>query len=171
MSRRVQSRKPSGESMTIAEMQSAASQVSQKAGHIEGNASVNFTRLSPPMPGRRASCRAPTHASATCRLGGTVREGDQVAAGLEAVPDVSAWEGLQSMERERREGILRDIRMRIEECGPRRAVADPARGRLFMPFAALEGYGEMLAEAEGDERRPGPHRPGPWAAASRDCGP
>lgn len=77
-----------------------------------------------------------------------MREGDQVASGIEAVPGVDAWEGLQPMERERREGILRDIRMRIEENGPRRSVADPARGRLFMPFAALEGYGEMLADIE-----------------------
>lgn len=79
-----------------------------------------------------------------------MREGDQVAGGLDAIPPIDTWEGLQPMERERREGILRDIRMRIEEGGPRRAVADPTRGRLFMPFAALEGYGEMLEEAEGD---------------------
>lgn len=79
-----------------------------------------------------------------------MREGDQVASGLDAVPDVGTWEGLQPMERERREGILRDIRTRIVEDGPRRAVADPARGRLFMPFAALGGYGEMLEEAERD---------------------
>lgn len=77
-----------------------------------------------------------------------MREGDQVVSDLDAVPGIETWEGLQPMERERREGILRDIRMRIEENGPRRAVADPARGRLFMPFAALEGYGEMLADIE-----------------------
>lgn len=81
-----------------------------------------------------------------------MREGDQVAAGLDAVPGIGTWEGLQPMERERREGVLRGIRLRIAENGPRRAVADPARGRLFMPFAALEGYGEMLQEAEGDAR-------------------
>lgn len=77
-----------------------------------------------------------------------MREGDQAASGLDAAPGIETWEGLQPMERERREGILRDIRIRIAEDGPRRAVADPARGRLFMPFAALEGYGEMLADIE-----------------------
>ena len=77
-----------------------------------------------------------------------MREGDQIAAG--AVPGMEKWEGLQPMERERREGVLRDIRLRIAENGPRRAVADPARGRLFMPFAALEGYGEMLGDVEGE---------------------
>lgn len=66
-----------------------------------------------------------------------MREDDQVASG--AVPGIDTWEG-----------ILRDIRMRIAEGGPRRAVADPARGRLFMPFAALEGYGEMLGDVEGE---------------------
>lgn len=79
-----------------------------------------------------------------------MREGDQAASGLEAVPGMGTWEGLQPMERERREGVLRGIRARIAEAGPRRAVADPARGRLFMPFAALEGYGEMLKDVEGD---------------------
>lgn len=79
-----------------------------------------------------------------------MREGDQAASGIDAVPDIDTWEGLQPMERERREGILRDIRMRIAEGGPRRAVADLARGRLFMPFAALEGYGEMLGDVEGE---------------------
>lgn len=79
-----------------------------------------------------------------------MREGDQVAEGLDAVPGIDAWKGLQPMERERREGVLRDIRARIEEDGPHVAVADPARGRLFMPFAALDGYGEMLGEVEGE---------------------
>lgn len=81
-----------------------------------------------------------------------MREGDQVASGLDAVPGMETWEGLQPMERERREGVLRGIRARIAEGGPRRAAADPARGRLFMPFAALEGYGEMLKGVEGDSR-------------------
>lgn len=79
-----------------------------------------------------------------------MREGDQVAAGLDSVPDASTWEGLQPMERERREGVLRGIRARMAEDGPRRAVASPERGRLFMPFAALEGYGEMLAKVEDE---------------------
>lgn len=54
------------------------------------------------------------------------------------------------MERERRAWTLDQIRRRIAEDGPRRAAASPGRGRLFMPFAALEGYGEMIAGAEGD---------------------
>lgn len=76
-------------------------------------------------------------------------------AAFDAVPDVSVWEGLDPMERERREWVLDQIMRRIAEEGPRRAVASPARGRLFMPFAALVGYGEMIAGAEenaADER-------------------
>lgn len=37
-----------------------------------------------------------------------------------------------------------------QEDGPRRAVASSDRGRLFMPFAALEGYEGMIAEVEED---------------------
>lgn len=64
---------------------------------------------------------------------------DEVRAAIDAMPDVSAWEGLGPMEREHREWVLGQIRRRIAEDGPRRAVASPDRGRLFMPFAALEG--------------------------------
>ena len=76
-----------------------------------------------------------------------MREVD-VRAALDAVPDVSVWDGLDPMERERRAWTLDQIRRRILEGGPRRATASPERGRLFMPFAALEGYGEMLADIE-----------------------
>ncbi len=69
-------------------------------------------------------------------------------AALDAVPDVSVWDGLDPMERGRRAWTLDQIRRRILEGGPRRAAASPERGRLFMPFAALEGYGEMIAGAE-----------------------
>lgn len=71
-----------------------------------------------------------------------------MAPGLDAVPDASVWAGLQPMERERREWVLDQIRRRVAEDGPRRAVASPERGRLFMPFAALDGYGELLGEVE-----------------------
>lgn len=76
---------------------------------------------------------------------------DDVRAALDAVPDVSEWEGLGPQERERRAWTLDQIRRRIAEDGPRRAVASPERGRLFMPFAALEGYGEMIAGVEEAE--------------------
>lgn len=35
------------------------------------------------------------------------------------------------------------------EDGLRSVSADPGRGRLFIPFAALRGYEEMIAEAGG----------------------
>ena len=44
--------------------------------------------------------------------------------------------------------MLRGIVQRIVEDGPRRAMASPERGRQFIPFAALRGYGEMLEEVE-----------------------
>ncbi len=82
-----------------------------------------------------------------------MREGERDAA-LDAVPGIETWKGLTPMERERREGILRDIRTRVAEDGPRRAVPSPERGRLFMPFSALSGYEEMLAETEDDVAMP-----------------
>lgn len=75
---------------------------------------------------------------------------EDVRAALDAVPDVSAWEGLDPMEREHREWVLDQIRRRIVEDGPRRAVASADRGRLFMPFAALEGYDALIGDVERD---------------------
>lgn len=74
---------------------------------------------------------------------------EDVRVALDAVPDASAWEGLGPMERERREWALDQIRRRVAEDGPRRAVASPDRGRLFMPLAALEGYEGMIGDLEG----------------------
>lgn len=74
---------------------------------------------------------------------------EDARAALDAVPDVSVWEDLGLQEREHRAWTLDQIRCRIAEDGPRRAVASPDRGRLFMPFAALEGYGEMIRDVEG----------------------
>lgn len=74
---------------------------------------------------------------------------EDVRAALDAVPDAGAWEGLGPMEREHRKWVLDQIRRRIAEDGPRRAVASPERGRLFMPFAALEGYEGMIRDVEG----------------------
>lgn len=73
--------------------------------------------------------------------------GDQASA---QIPDTGIWPDLNVEERERRDVILRAIRTRIEEDGPRRAVASPNRGRLFMPFAALKGFDEAIDEAGKD---------------------
>lgn len=71
-------------------------------------------------------------------------------AALDAVPGIEVWDGLRPAERARRERILADIRRRIVEDGPRRAVPDAGRGRLFMPFAALTGYEGMIADIEDE---------------------
>lgn len=67
------------------------------------------------------------------------------------IPDIERWPGLPELEREHREAVLADIRRRVEEDGPRVAVAAVDRGRLFMPFAALKGYGELVESVERDE--------------------
>ncbi len=68
------------------------------------------------------------------------------------IPDLGEWPDLDPLERERRAAILADVRYRVAVDGPRVAVGTPGRGRLFMPFAALKGYGEMIAEGERAEQ-------------------
>ena len=51
-------------------------------------------------------------------------------------------------EAERRRCILRDITMRIKENGVHFAANSPKRATQFMPFAALKGYKEVIAEVE-----------------------
>lgn len=41
------------------------------------------------------------------------------------LPSLDTWENLQPLERERREGILRNISIRMSEYGPHRAIASP----------------------------------------------
>ncbi len=72
---------------------------------------------------------------------------------LDAAPDASAWEGLGPQEREHRKWVLDKIRRRIAEDGPRRAQASSDRERLFMLFAALEGYGEMIPRLRQNRER------------------
>ncbi|HIU04765.1 MAG TPA: hypothetical protein IAD14_04800 [Candidatus Coprousia avicola] len=71
---------------------------------------------------------------------------------LSALPGADAWSGLPADERARRTAVLRDIRKRIERDGPRRPCADSGRGRLFIPFAALKGFEELI---EGEARDAG----------------
>ncbi len=51
-------------------------------------------------------------------------------------------------EAERRRCILRDIAMRTKENGIHFAANSPKRATQFMPFAALKGYEEVIAEVE-----------------------
>ena len=51
-------------------------------------------------------------------------------------------------ERERRRLVLEDIEARLRENGPRQAQPSPDRASQFMPFAALKGYNELIAQVE-----------------------
>ena len=53
-------------------------------------------------------------------------------------------------EAERRRCILRDFAMRIKENGIHFAANSPKRATQFMPFAALTGFEELIAEKEAD---------------------
>lgn len=78
------------------------------------------------------------------------RDAREVARALEAVPGIEEWPDIDPRERGRRMRVLADIRARIQQDGPRRAAESDERGRLFMPFAALKGYGELTHETEED---------------------
>ena len=56
-------------------------------------------------------------------------------------------------EAERRRCILRDIAMRIRENGIHFAANSPKRATQFMPFAALTGFEELMAEKRSGSRQ------------------
>ena len=55
---------------------------------------------------------------------------------------------LPGEEAERRRAILADIGRQVAENGKRTAMPDPRRAQQFMPFAALEGFTELVKEEE-----------------------
>ena len=63
----------------------------------------------------------------------------RIAAGL---PTPDAWPGLSADEREYRAQVLDRIAQRVAADGVRVSVPS------FMPFAALKGYEEVIAEVE-----------------------
>lgn len=75
----------------------------------------------------------------------------QLSIGRSIEQLVQSSSGLPALEQERRARILDDIRQRIALDGPRIAASSPDRGRLFMPFAALKGYEQLVEEAERDD--------------------
>ena len=87
------------------------------------------------------------HKSGWAKSGGEARRSAPDASEA-ALPSLDMWPDLDAFECERRAVILRDIEQRLTENGPRRSAPDPNRGRLFMPFAALEGYDQMIDQAE-----------------------
>lgn len=73
------------------------------------------------------------------------------------IPDVDeAWPGVAGDEREYRRQVLDKIARRVAADGVRVSAPSAERGSQFMPFAALKGFEDVVAEVE--------------AAAGRDCG-
>ena len=67
------------------------------------------------------------------------------AAGL---PSPDSWAGISDDERRYREGVLLDIARRVAEEGLDVPIPGDYRGKQFMPFAALKGYGDVISDAE-----------------------
>lgn len=57
-------------------------------------------------------------------------------------------------EAERHRLILADIEKNIERCGEHHAVRGSKRATQFMPFDALTGFGELMAEEERKSSEP-----------------
>ena len=78
------------------------------------------------------------------------RPGEPNAGGRAPAPweDPALLEGAGAAERECRAGVLAALARHVQEEGPHTARPSPHRARQFMPFAALEGYGDLIAEEE-----------------------
>lgn len=64
------------------------------------------------------------------------------------IPSVDTWAGISDDEREYRAQVLDDIAKRVAAEGAHYAMPGDDRGRQFMPFAALKGFDEVIAEGE-----------------------
>lgn len=67
------------------------------------------------------------------------------------IPSVGVWAGISDDEREYRAQVLDDIAKRVAAEGAHYAMPGDDRGRQFMPFAALKGFDEVIAEGENQE--------------------
>lgn len=88
--------------------------------------------------------------NARCPGSAAARPRTAIEAELARIPSLDEWPDLGARELERRARVLADIRQRVVEHGPHRAVAAPERGRLFMPFAALKGYDDLVKCVEDE---------------------
>lgn len=77
---------------------------------------------------------------------------DETLAAIASLPCADEWPDLSDAERAYRERVLWEVALRLLEDGPRHATPSPDRGRQFIPFAALRGYDEMVAEVERRSR-------------------
>lgn len=64
------------------------------------------------------------------------------------IPLVDVWAGISDDEREYRAQVLDDIAKRVAAEGVHHAMPGDDRGRQYMPFAALKGFDEVIAEGE-----------------------
>lgn len=78
---------------------------------------------------------------------------EEALAEIATLPTCDQWPDLPEGELDHRRQVLWDISLRIMKDGPHVARPSDDRGRQFMPFAALRGYGEMLREVEEEAAR------------------
>lgn len=72
----------------------------------------------------------------------------QAAIRAAGIPSPSIWAGISADERAYRKRVLDDIARRVAEEGVHTAAPGDDRGRQFMPFAALKGYGDIVRDSQ-----------------------
>ena len=81
-----------------------------------------------------------------------MRATSQAARRAAGIPSPDIWAGISADERAYRERVLNDIARRVAEEGIHAAVPGDDRGRQFMPFAALKGYGDIVRDSREPAR-------------------
>ncbi len=87
-----------------------------------------------------------THGSKAADYDAAMEE--QLGSVMRQLDELPCRKDLSTQEKEYRASVLRQIAQRLAQDGPRVAQPSPERGRQFMPFAALKGFGELNAELE-----------------------
>lgn len=72
----------------------------------------------------------------------------QAARRAAGIPSPDIWAGISADERAYRKRVLDDIARRVAEEGVHTAAPGDDRGRQFMPFAALKGYGDIVRDSQ-----------------------
>lgn len=118
--------------------------VSGSTSRDESRASGRATRESAMRATSQAACRAAGQAA--------TRTANETAIKAAGIPSPDIWAGISADERAYRKRVLDDIARRVAEEGVHTAVPSDDRGRQFMPFAALKGYGDIVRDSQEPAR-------------------
>ena len=96
----------------------------------------------------RTSGRATRESAMRATSKAATRTANETAIQAAGIPSPDIWAGISADERAYRKRVLNGIARRVAKEGVHTAVPGDDRGRQFMPFAALKGYDDVIAEIE-----------------------